>query len=86
MRITKFALEKLWEMSTIYDSEGQEHRMVCDIQVENGDLISEDFIICKKWQSLGYKTWIDPTITINHIGTKKYVGDFASFLTKLGYS
>jgi hypothetical protein len=59
--------------------------MICDIRVENGDLISEDYIVCRKWQDLGYKIWLDPTITINHIGIKKYKGDFNAFIKKNGY-
>jgi glycosyltransferase involved in cell wall biosynthesis len=85
MKISRFALEKLWEMSAPYKSEGEEHRMICDIKVENGDLISEDYIICNKWKGLGYKIWMDPTITINHIGIKKYKGDVSSYMKKVGY-
>ena len=85
MKINRFALEKLWDMSDKYMSEGEEHRMVCDIKVENGDLISEDYIVCNKWKSLGYKVWLDPTITLNHIGIKKYKGDFQAFINQLGY-
>jgi glycosyltransferase involved in cell wall biosynthesis len=85
MKVSRFALEKLWEMSDVYTSEGEEHRMICDIKVENGDLISEDFVIANKWKSLGYKIWLDPTITLNHIGTKKYKGNFNNFIKKLGY-
>jgi len=85
LKIGRFALEKLWEISEEYASEGQKHRMVCDIKVENGDLISEDYILCNKWKSLGYKVWLDPTITLNHIGTKKFKGDFQSFINQLGY-
>lgn len=85
MKVSRFALEKLWEISDPYKSEGEEHRMICDIKVENGDLISEDYILCNKWKSLGYKTWVDPTITINHIGIKKFKGDFNSYITKHGY-
>jgi hypothetical protein len=66
-------------------SEGEEHRMICDIKVENGDLISEDYVIANKWKSLGYKIWLDPTITLNHIGVKKYTGDFAKFIKNIGY-
>ena len=66
-------------------SEGEEHRMICDIKVENGDLISEDYVIANKWRGLGYKIWLDPTITLNHIGTKKFKGDFNKFINKLGY-
>jgi choline kinase len=85
LKVNRFALEKLWEMSDKYTSEGEEHRMICDIKVENGDLISEDYILCNKWKSLGYKVWLDPTITLNHIGTKKFKGDFQSFIKKNGY-
>jgi len=86
MKVSRFALEKLWEISEPYTSEGEEHRMICDIKVENGDLISEDYVIANKWRGLGYKIWLDPTITINHIGTKKFKGDFANFIKKLGYA
>jgi glycosyltransferase involved in cell wall biosynthesis len=85
MKVSRFALQKLWEVSSPYISENEEHRMICDIRVENGDLISEDYIVCKKWQDLGYKVWLDPTITINHIGIKKFKGDFQSFIKKTGY-
>jgi glycosyltransferase involved in cell wall biosynthesis len=85
MKISRFALQKLWDMSDKYTSEGEEHRMICDIKVENGDLISEDYIVCNKWKSLGYKVWLDPTITLNHIGTKKFKGDFQSFINQHGY-
>jgi len=86
MKVSKFALEKLWEMSEPYTTdEGDEQRMVCDLIVKDGVLISEDYVICKKWQSLGYKVWIDPTITINHVGIKKFKGDFNSFIKTNGY-
>lgn len=85
LKINRFALEKLWGISEEYISEGEKHRMVCDIKVENGDLISEDYILCNKWKSLGYRVWLDPTITLNHIGTKKFKGDFNAFITKHGY-
>jgi glycosyltransferase involved in cell wall biosynthesis len=86
MKVSRFALEKLWEMSDPYTSEGEEHRMICDIKVENGDLISEDYVIANKWRGLGYKIWLDPTITLNHIGTKKFKGNFAKFIQKHGYA
>jgi hypothetical protein len=85
LKVSRFALEKLWEVSDPYQSEGEEHRMVFDIKVENGDLISEDYILCNKWKSLGYKVWLDPTITCNHIGVKKYKGNLDKFLDKNGY-
>ena len=86
MKLSRPAIEKLWNISDPYMSEGEEHRMICDIKVENGDLISEDYVIANKWRGLGNKVWLDPTITINHIGIKKYKGNFKQFIDKLGYA
>jgi hypothetical protein len=85
MKVSKFAFDKLWLASDPYTSEGEQHRMVFDIKVENGDLISEDYVLCNKWKSLGYKVWLDPTITCNHIGVKKFKGNFENFIKKNGY-
>jgi choline kinase len=85
MKVSKFAFDKLWEISEEYTSEGEKHRMVFDIKVENGDLISEDYVLCNKWKSLGYKVWLNPTITCNHIGIKKFKGNFQNFIKKNGY-
>jgi hypothetical protein len=85
MKINRFAIQKLWDMSDPYMSEEEENRMVFDIQVVDGDLISEDYVMCNKWKKLGYKIWLDPTVTCNHIGIKKFKGDLNKFLDKQGY-
>jgi hypothetical protein len=85
LKISKFALEKLWEVSEEYISEGEPNRMIFDIKVENGDLISEDYVLCNKWRGMGYKVWVDPNITCNHIGIKKFEGNFKNFIERNGY-
>lgn len=85
LKMDRFAFEKLWEMSDPYVHNGKNNRMVFDVKIENGDLISEDYIMCNKWKSLGYKVWLDPTITCNHNGVKKYRGDIQKFLENNGY-
>lgn len=85
LKVDRFALDKLWLMSEPYFHEGKNNRMVFDIKIENGDLISEDYIMCNKWKSLGYKVWLDPTITCNHNGVKKYKGNLKNYLNKNGY-
>lgn len=86
MKISKFALQKLWDVSTPYFDETGEHRMIFDISIgDDGQFISEDYTMCNKWKSLGYKVWLDPTITCNHIGVKKWKGDFKHFLQTNGY-
>jgi glycosyltransferase involved in cell wall biosynthesis len=85
LKVDRFAIDKLWLMSEPYSHEGKDNRMVFDIKIENGDLISEDYIMCSKWRSLGYKVWLDPTITCNHNGVKKYKGNLQNFLKKNNY-
>ena len=86
MRLSRFAVEKLWNVSEVYYMQGVEQRMVCDLKVVGTELISEDYVIANKWKSLGYKVWADPNITINHIGYKKYEGNFKKFITDNDYA
>ena len=85
LKVDRFAIDKLWLMSEPYLHDSKDNRMVFDIKIENGDLISEDYIMCSKWRSLGYKVWLDPTITCNHNGVKKYKGNLQNFLKKNNY-
>lgn len=83
LKVSKFALQKLWDKCTPYFDETGEHRMIFDITIDkNGELVSEDYTMCNTWREMGYKVWLDPTITCNHIGVKKWEGNFASFLKK----
>jgi glycosyltransferase involved in cell wall biosynthesis len=83
MKISKSALKKVWDASPEYKNEGRSCRMVFDIKIENGDLVSEDNVFCQKWRSLGGKVYIEPTMTCNHIGIKKYQGNFIEFLNQI---
>ena len=83
MKISKSALKKVWDASPEYKNEGRIGRMVFDVQVINGDLVSEDNIFCQKWRNLGGKVFIEPSMTCNHIGVKKYQGNFIDYLNFL---
>lgn len=85
LKVNKFAFEQIWNMSAEYKNEETVSRMVFNIEVKDGILISEDYVFCNKWKELGYKVWMDPSFTINHIGNKKYTGDIKSFMEKIGY-
>jgi len=80
LKISLNALKKVWDMSPEYFNEDRKCRMVFDVQIVNGDLVSEDNVFCKKWRSLGGKVFIDPAMTCNHIGVKKYQGNFLNFI------
>lgn len=84
LKISKSALKKVWDASDEYQNEGRACRMVFDIKVMDGQLVSEDIVFCRKWRDLGGKVFIDPAMTCNHIGVKKYMGNFQEYLKAVG--
>lgn len=38
--------------------------------------IGEDYLFCDRATSLGFEVWIDPTITLGHMGVEEFVGSF----------
>ena len=80
LRLSRKALQDVWDISEEYTNEGKTNRMVFDIKIMNGELVSEDNVFCRKWHGLGGKVYIDPTMTCNHIGNKKYMGNFLEYL------
>ena len=47
-----------------------------------GQFWGEDLIFCKKWVALGEKMWLDPNVTVSHVGRKAWSGNFVEFLQK----
>ena len=47
-----------------------------------GQFWGEDLVFCKKWVALGERIWIDPNVTMSHIGRKTWNGNFCEFLQK----
>lgn len=82
LKISRAALEAVWNISEEYINEGRKCRMVFDVKLINGELISEDNVFCAKWRGLGNQVWIDPTMTCGHVGVKKYTGNFLQFVTQ----
>lgn len=80
LKISKRAMQAVWDISPEYQNDGKTARMVFDIQVVDGQLISEDNVFCCKWRSLGEKVYVDPKMTCNHVGAKKWGGNFLAYL------
>jgi hypothetical protein len=81
LRISRTALQAVWDISPAYVERGISKRMVFDVQLtEAGEIISEDNVFCRKWRSTGNKVWVDPSITCDHIGIKTYRNNFAEFI------
>ena len=40
--------------------------------------IGEDFLFCDRARELGFEVWIDPSITLGHMGVQEYTGNFGN--------
>jgi hypothetical protein len=49
---------------------------VFDFKVTREGYIGEDFLFCDRAQEAGYEVWIDPTISLGHMGVQEYTGNF----------
>lgn len=85
LRLSQKAMLNLWNSSEPYNEiESNKHRRwIFDVVVEKGNLISEDINLCNKLKKLGFKIYLDPTITCNHIGPKKFKGSFEKWAADL---
>lgn len=83
LRLSRLALKLLWDASEEYENEGRKCRWIFDVCVLNHRLVSEDNIMCEKLRQLGVNVHLDPSFTPTHIGTKKYQGNFQSYVAAL---
>ena len=84
LRLSKAALQALWDRSEPYmDDYGKACRLVFEVRVDNGRLVSEDIGMASKLAAAGIKIYLDPVITCDHIGRKKYSGNFLRYLRAL---
>ncbi len=83
VKLSRKAFMAVWEASPEYQNEGKTRRMVCDVQVVNGQLYSEDTVLFKKLRDAGFDCWLNPSMTCAHIGTKKFCGNMSAFLETL---
>ena len=68
-------------MKALYDAspqyyDGKDRRLICDVQIINGGMISEDIQIGKKLKEAGIQSYLDIRHTCSHFGVKKYEGDY----------
>lgn len=81
--MSKAAIDYLWDNSEAYVNSGKDSRWIFEVKLQDGDIISEDVLVCQKLREGGFKIYLDTTKTCNHIGTLKFSGDFASFIKRI---
>lgn len=56
------------------------HHALYNMHLENGSCYSEDYRFCDLWRQAGGEVWVDPEISLQHIGFKSYTGALKSVL------
>lgn len=59
--------------------------LLFDFVLRDGQLWGEDFIFCERWRALGGKIWIDPDMTLKHIGKSNSQGRAPVYIGNLGH-
>ena len=80
LKISKKVAKDIWNISEEYKDGESFNRMAFEVKVVDGDIMSEDFMFCKKWKDLGGEIFIDPSINPYHIGSASYKGDFEEYV------
>lgn len=76
LRLSRKAMQALWDASPQYNEGGNIRRMICDLQIIDGGIISEDIQICTKLRNAGFKIYVDIEHTCSHTGAKTYHDDY----------
>lgn len=79
VKISQKALQALWDASPEYTNEGNKRRMCCNVEIVDGELMSEDVSMMRRFRELGFDVFIDPEICCPHLGARKYTGNFMKY-------
>jgi hypothetical protein len=83
LKISKRVAEQVFNSSQEYMDGDYVSRMAFEVKIIDKNIMSEDFVFCKKWKDLGGSVFIDTSINPYHIGSSSYQGNFKEYLSYL---
>ena len=83
LKISKKVAKAVSEISQEYKDGESYNKMAFEVKIVDEDIISEDFMFCKKWKDLGGEIFIDPSINPYHIGNSTFRGNFKEYLNSI---
>ena len=81
LKISKKVANAVWDISPEYKDGESSSRMAFEVKIIDENIMSEDFMFCKKWKDLGGEIFIDPSIDPYHIGISSFRGNFKEYLS-----
>jgi uncharacterized protein YlxP (DUF503 family) len=82
LKISRSVAEQVFNSSEEYLDGDMVCKMAFEIKVVNGNVVSEDFVFCKKWKDLGKSIFVDTSINPYHIGNVSFRGNFKEYLSQ----
>jgi uncharacterized protein YlxP (DUF503 family) len=82
LKISRLVAEQVFNSSQEYLDGNSTCRMAFEVKVIDKNILSEDFMFCKKWKDLGGKVFINTLINPYHIGNSVFKGNFKEYLYK----
>ena len=85
LKISRKAIEKLMRVHAdkkYAGPDGNDCYGLFEAPIENGKLTGEDAMFCRRWRAAGGKAFLDPDMTLHHVGTKCYSGNFAELMAR----
>ncbi len=83
LKISRRCIERMikkYAATKYQDTEGLECYGLFDVTIEDGKIMGEDVLFCKRWNDMGGKVFLDPDMTLYHIGSKTYRGNFGELI------
>ena len=69
-------IEKHPEWEYKGDGDGETEHAIFDFMILDGQYIGEDYAFCLRARTEGFKIYLDPMISLPHIGTEEFTRDF----------
>jgi hypothetical protein len=69
-------IEKHPEWQYKGDGDGEIEHAIFDFMILDGQYIGEDYAFCLRARTEGFKIYLDPMISLPHIGTEEFTRDF----------
>jgi len=74
--VIEHMIEKHPEWKYQGDGDGETEHALFDFMILNGQYIGEDYAFCLRARQDGFKIYLDPMISLPHIGTEEFTRDF----------
>lgn len=66
--------------SQLKPQEAERLRAYFATEILDGEWISEDYVFCRRWTSIGGRIWLYPGSTVAHVGSHRFEGTSSDFL------